>query len=169
MLGLAFEGRDVMDVMRFELLVMPGLVLTVFEFVDREVVERLDVTAVELLPDWRVPIVPVELFRPAELDELDLDDERLVRELEEELLRELLLLEDCRAFGAGAACDDCCFAAEEPLDFLLLPDFFANAGSARSIKAEASTKNINVSFRWYFGLNMICPFYLFNQKVFFYP
>jgi len=71
------------------------------------------------------------------------------------LLRLLLALVDCWALGAGAGFDAGCFAAEELLDFLLFLAFCAKTGSAKRIKAEASTTKANVSFCWYFGLNMI--------------
>jgi hypothetical protein len=120
---------------------------------------RLVVILVEVLPgivilDRGTLIVLGLIFRFILLDLFVLARDCFGCELEAVLLLFPPAFEGRLALDAGAGCDACCFADDELLDFLLLLDFCAKTGSVSKIKA-ASTIKANVSFCWYFGLNMI--------------
>ena len=68
----------------------------------------------------------------------------------------LLVLEDCRALGAGEDFWDACFLELLSLDLLLLLDFFsAKIGSANSIRAKISVIKAILAFLMYFSVNII--------------
>ena len=68
----------------------------------------------------------------------------------------LVVLEDCRALGAGEDFGDSCFLELLSLDLLLLLDFFsAKIGSTKSIRAKISITKAILAFLMYFSVNII--------------
>jgi len=98
----------------------------------------------------------LELLRTEGLGVLTLAGGLLERDGVVTLAVLLLVLEDCRALGAGEDFGDACFLELLPLDLLLLLDFLsAKPASTKSIRAKISITKVILAFLMYFSVNII--------------